>query len=383
MSEDYNAALREAWDSFCDRIKEAGHLAFRKETPDSPLVRATGVRYMARYIAKAVDHEINFADPLYPQLWHLQTPTNKSFGDNPDCTYHEGVVDGGHDYRVVGNRGTVAWVSFKVGDRVLHGRDLRTEWDGSFVIELSQTEKPGNWIKLDPGRQRIFFRQFFGHWDTEEPMRIRVERVDAEPPPPLTPRDIIDGLANAAKWLEQDSSYWPRWVDAFLENPNVFTQGVPKFTGGDGNETILGRTLAFCGWRIQPDEALVIDVRPPDCVYWNFEMGDRWWNSVDYRYRLSSLNSYQAERAPDGSVWLVVSHQDPKILNWLDTGGNIEGSVNQRWVETKDSPLPRAQLVRFSELDQVLPKELRRIGPEERREQLRRRKIGVDRRFPV
>jgi hypothetical protein len=104
---------------------------------------------------------------------------------------------------------------------------------------------------------------------------------------------------------------------------------------------------------------------------------------VDYRYRLSSLNSYQAERAPDGSVWLVVSHQDPKILNWLDTGGNIEGSVNQRWVETKDSPLPRAQLVRFSELDQVLPKELRRIGPEERREQLRRRKIGVDRRFPV
>jgi hypothetical protein len=31
----------------------------------------------------------------------------------------------------------------------------------------------------------------------------------------------------------------------------------------------------------------------------------------------------------------------------------------------------------------MLPANARRIGAEERREQLRRRKIGVDRRFPV
>ena len=390
MSEDYNAALLQAWDGFCDRVKAAGRLAFRDETPDSPLVRATGVRYMARYIAKALDHEVNFADPLYPQFWLLQTPTNKSFGDNPDCTYWVAWADGAHDYRIVGNRGSVAWVSFKVGDHVLHNHELKTEWDGSFVIELSATQKPGNWIRLDPGRQRVFVRQFFGVWDAEEPMRARIERLGAEPPPPLTPQEVIDGLGAAAKWLEEDSAWWPRWVDAFLEQPNTFTAGVPAFTrpaddpGWDGHQVALGRLLNFVGWRIQPDEALVIDVKPPaEFSYWNFELGDRWWNSVDYRYRLSSLNNHQAELAADGTIWAVVSHQDPKIANWLDTGGNIEGSVNQRWVDAKQSPLPRARLVKFAELDQVLPRELRRLSPEERREQLRRRKIGVDRRFPV
>ncbi|MBV9511542.1 MAG: hypothetical protein JO303_14820, partial [Caulobacteraceae bacterium] len=341
MPDDYNAALQEAWDSFCDRIKAAGRLAFRKETPDSPLVRAEGVRYMARYISKAMDNEFNFADPLYPQFWVLQTPTNKSFGDNPDCTYWVACADGGNDYRITGNRGTVSWVSFKVGDHVLHNHDLKTEWDGSFVIELSATKKPGNWIKLDPGKQRVFVRQFFGEWDTEEPMRARIERLDLDsPPPPLTPKQVIDGLAATAKWLEEDSAWWPRWVDSFLEHPNTFTSGVPAFTrpatdpGYDGNQALLGRLLNFVGWRIQPDEALVIDVKPPEvCTYWNFELGDRWWNSTDYRYRPSSLNCKQAELASDGTIWAVVSHQDPGIANWLDVGGNIEGSVNQRWVD--------------------------------------------------
>jgi len=383
MSDDHNAALHKAWDDFCDRVKAAGNLAFREKTPDSPLVRATGVRYMARYIAKALDRHVNYADPLHPQLWAMQSPVSKSFGDNPDCTYLEATLDGAYEYRIVGNRGTVAWVSFKAGDNVLHDADVKTEWDGAFVINVSATEKPGNWIKLDPGRQRLFIRQFFGHWDTEQPMRIRVERIGVQPPEPLTPAEVIDGLGKAATWLESDAPYWPEWVDAFHENVNVFTAGVPAFVGGDGQASVLGRELNFVGWKIQPDEALVIDVTPPECIYWNFEMADRWWNSVDYRYRLSSLNSYQAELADDGSAWVVVSHQDPKIRNWLDAGGNIEGAVNQRWVETTASPLPRARLVKFSELDEVLPKELRRLTPEDRAEQLRRRKIGVDRRFPV
>jgi len=385
VSDDYNAELQQAWDEFCDRIKAAGRLAFRSETPDAPLTRATGVRYMARYIAKALDHELNFADPLYPQFWHLQSPTNKSFGDNPDCTYLDAVVDGAHDYRIVGDRGTVAWVSFKAGGNVLHHHQLKTEWDGAFVVELSQTEKPGNWLKLDPGRQRVFLRQFFGEWDRERPMRVRIERVGADaPPPPLTPGEVIEGLRNAAEWMTTDSAYWPRWVDSFLETPNRFVAGVPKFVGNDGNSALLNRSLSFCGWRIQPDEALVIDVVPPACAYWNYELGDRWWNSVDYRYRLSSLNGHQAEAEPDGRVWAVVSHRDPGVWNWLDTGGNVEGSVNHRWVEAADTtPLPNARLVRFDALDQVLPPTVRRITAEERREQLRRRKIGVDQRFAV
>jgi len=385
VTEHHNVELSAAWDRFCDRVKQAGRLAFRDEPADTPLVRATGVRYMARYIAKALDHEVNFADPLYPQFWHLQTPTNKSFGDNPDCTYLDAVVDGAHDYRIVGHRGTVHWVSFKAGGNVLHDRDLKTEWDGSFVVTLSATEKTGNWLKLDPGLQRVFLRQFFGEWDSEEPMRVRIERVGADAPPPaLDPATLIRQLDAAATWLEEDSSKWPAWVDYYHRTPNRWVAGVPAFTCYDGNAALLNRALHFIGWIIRPDEALVIDVMPPaDCAYWNFELGDRWWKSVDYRYRLSSLNCRQAELAADGRIWLVVSHRDPGIANWLDTGSNVEGMVNQRWVEASDSPIPNARLVRFDALSDVLPGALRRLTAEERTEQLRRRKIGVDRRFAV
>jgi hypothetical protein len=57
--------------------------------------------------------------------------------------------------------------------------------------------------------------------------------------------------------------------------------------------------------------------------------------------------------------------------------------VNQRWVEAEDHPVPAARLVKVADLPPLLPSNARRISAEERREQLHRRKIGVDRRFPV
>jgi hypothetical protein len=59
------------------------------------------------------------------------------------------------------------------------------------------------------------------------------------------------------------------------------------------------------------------------------------------------------------------------------------GMVNQRWVESQEFPTPRTALVKVADLGRLLPPDARRITSEQRREQLRRRKIGVDRRFPV
>src|SRR5208282_3548195 len=129
-------ALKRAWEEFCDRIKGASSIVFRDTAP--PMDRATGIQYLSRYISKALAEKFEFADPLYPQFWQLQTPTNKSFGDNPDCTYHLAAIDSEHEYRIVGNRGTVSWVSFIVRGvepastvSAINNRDLKTERDGS------------------------------------------------------------------------------------------------------------------------------------------------------------------------------------------------------------------------------------------------------------
>jgi hypothetical protein len=386
-------ALAQAWEDFCDRIKAASSIVFRDTAPPTALDRATGIRYLSRYISKALAERFEFADPLYPQFWPLQTPTNKSFGDNPDCTYLMAAVDAEHTYRIVGNRGSVSWVSFNVRGlapastiSAINNRDLKTEWDGSFEIIVSP-QKPDapNWLRNGPGSARLLIRQFFGEWDTEEPMRIRVERVGQDkegPPAPLTPQRLITGLKDAADWMLEDAGRWVDWVDHYRDLPNRFVHTMPAWAG-DAAQSALNRSLQFCRWHIQPDEALLIEVTPPQCSWWNFELANYWWNSVDYRYRLSSLNGKQAVLEDDSSVRIAVAHVDPGIPNWLDTGGHCVGMINQRWVESEEFPTPRAALVKIAELPGILPPGGRRCTAEQRREQLRRRKIGVDRRFRV
>src|SRR3712207_3506903 len=79
--------LRRAWSDFCDRLKGAAELVFREEAPKTELDAAWGIRYLSRYIVRALAEELEFHDPLFPQLWILQRPTSKTFGDNPDCVY--------------------------------------------------------------------------------------------------------------------------------------------------------------------------------------------------------------------------------------------------------------------------------------------------------
>ncbi len=390
----FDADLKRAWEEFCDRIKSASSIVFRDTAPPTPLDRATGIQYLSRYISKALNQRLEFADPLYPQFWQLQTPTNKSFGDNPDCTYLVAPIDSEHSYRIAGNRGSVSWVSFIVrgvmpGSTVsaINNRDLKTQWDGSFEIIVSPHEQPPekNWLKNGPGAHQLFVREFFGEWDTEVPMTIRVERIGQEeegPPAPLTPQRLIRGLKETADWMIEDATRWVDWVDHYRDMPNRFVRTMPAWVG-DGAQAALGRTLQFCRWHIQPDEALLIEVTPPRCSYWNFELANYWWNSVDYRYRLSSLNGKQAVLEDDGSVRIAVSHADPGIPNWLDTGGHCVGMVNQRWVESEGFPTPSATLVKVADLSRMLPSNARRISNAQRKDQLRRRKIGVDRRFPV
>ena len=311
-----------------------------RTAPATALDRATGFQYLARYITKALHEKFEFDDPEHPQLWHLQTPTHKSFGDNPDCTYLVARIDGSHTYRIVGNRGTVRWVSFVAGGSAVNNADLETDWDGSFELWLSPDEHDGNWIRTAPGLDQVFIRQFFGSWDTEEPMRIRIERLGVDAPPePLTVDRLVEGLDRAVGWLVEDSNRWADWIDFYRDRPNEFVTGMPGWTA-DGAQAALGRLLHFCYWQVEPDEALVIRVTPPDCFYWNFELGNYWMNSADYRYRLSSLNSEQAVLEDDGSVVIVVSHRDPGIPNWLDTGGHTTGLMPQRWVEADESRTP-------------------------------------------
>ncbi len=395
----YDEMLKQAWDQFCDSLREAGELVFSDGAPSTPLDRAVGFRHVSRNISRALESTLEHTDPRFPNFRWNMTPTRKYGGDNPDSLYLKATIDGEHTYRIVGNRGSVKFIAVSVlrpeteTQRLdakfegsaeigrLLGDRIQTEWDGTFEIILSPDEHPGNWIKTAPEVGQVTIRQFFGDWERERPMTVRIERVGAEGemPPVQTPEGVAQGLRDAGGFLVNIVDYWMDWLDQYEGVENTY---VPRISGFKLGGTPGGESRQ-CRWRIQPDEVLLIEVVPPRAFWWNFELNNYWMNSVDYRYHLSSLNSEQAVLEEDGSLRIGVAHVDPGIANWLDTGGHIVGRVGNRWVQTEEAPIPSTRLVKLADLDSLLPPNARRITPEQRREQLRRRKIGVDRRFRV
>ena len=102
---------------------------------------------------------------------------------------------------------------------------------------------------------------------------------------------------------------------------------------------------------LAPDEALVIDFTPPECEYWNFQLNNHWMESLDYRYHRIDVNHHGAVPAEDGSVRLVVAHEDPGTANWLDTAGHARGTMCLRWIRADHHPDPRTQLVKRADLE--------------------------------
>ena len=117
-----------------------------------------------------------------------------------------------------------------------------------------------------------------------------------------------------------------------------------RLVGGDPNIVFqLG------AWELGRDDALVIDVTPPVCAYWNFQLGNIWAECLDKRRRIS-VNHVTAAYEPDGSVRLVVAHRDPGHPNWIDTAGHSHGIMGMRWVRAETHP---AATTRVASLDEA------------------------------
>ena len=99
-----------------------------------------------------------------------------------------------------------------------------------------------------------------------------------------------------------------------------------------------------------PDEALVVEATPPECDYWNFQLTNHWLESLDYRYFQVHVNKHTAAYEPDGSVRVVVAHEDPGVPNWLTTTGHAQGGMCWRWIRAVENPVPQTRVVKLEEL---------------------------------
>ena len=89
----------------------------------------------------------------------------------------------------------------------------------------------------------------------------------------------------------------------------------------------------------------MIELVPPDCDYWNLQIGNHWLESFDYMHHDTHVNHESAVAGPDGTVRIVVAHRDPGVPNWLDTAGHTRGALALRWVGASEIPEPATRVV--------------------------------------
>jgi hypothetical protein len=351
-----------AWRDFCRALERAGDALLQPGTPDDPFERAEGLRYLTRLLRAGLESHVESSDPRYPRFYQLANETIKIGNDNPDNLYHNANLSGAHRYRIEGRRGTVPYLSF-----ITYGGGYETdgsmrptgqldldpsacEPDGSFAITLACERQPRLWLPMQPHTKTMVVRQTFQDRSQETPASYRITCLDPDAPDTLRVADIEPALQRAAAFVAGTANLFVDWMRRFETHTNALPpndQALCQQAGGDANIHYHNSR-----WQLGPDEALLVEVTPPECTTWNLQLGNFWMESLDYRHHRIHVNKFTADYEADGSVRILIAHRDPgpRFPNWLDTCEHSQGAMLFRYVGASEYPAIATRVVRFADL---------------------------------
>ena len=393
--------IDELFDELLAAVQELRHRAVDDAAGDSRL-EAEGLRYVLRFLAAGIAVCVEHDDPAVPELTH-SIEDRMSWGlDNADCNYSYARVDGTGEYRISGNRGSARHIEFQIntghqgdGDfaswsavSALSGDELQADSDGTFELFIGGDERPANWMALTDEASFLLIRQYFNDWEIEQPAQMAMERLDiALPPVPMTESAFAGRLDLLIQWIRVGGICWADFSAGLRsgEPGDIAPFEVPDEASG-----LKGQAYGMGGWRCAPDEAIILTFEPPDCRLWSLSLCDRFWQSIDFADRQSSLNGSQATLTETGHFIGVISHHDPGVANWLDPGGETEGTIAVRYLFPDSIPAVSYRRIPLGGRDQydpgsmladALPTDTPRITPDERQATLRARRRAIHHRF--
>jgi len=337
-----------AWEEFCDNLKAAGASLMYLGTPRDAFDQAEGVRYLSRLTQAGLEAFVEFNDPAFPILRRMVHETIKMGADNPDNYYFNAQIDGrNYEYRITGKRNSVHYFGLftQNGDYGSTGglapcgqldhNEIEYEPDGSFEVILSKERKGKNWLKIEEETGLVIVRQTFFNRFEEVAAEFHIKNLDGrQAPDPITPAMVDEGLRMAGMFVGGASLIFARWANGFQKHTNklpLFDPSTSNAAGGDPNIIYY-----HSHWKLDPGQALVIEVKPPACDSWNFQLNNYWMESLDYRYFNICINKATATYESDGRVKVIVAHTDPGLPNWINTCGHYQGTMCWRWYRLKE-----------------------------------------------
>jgi len=350
-------ASRQAFDELLDLLRQIGETHFRAERGIlDEGATAEGYRYLAHLLAAGIEQHVE-GDPARPTFLRIVSPQRKVLGDNPDALYYWARIDGARSYRIHGTLGDAVYTSITVHgadpaggsmERVIAAvsdRDLSPEYE----IVLSPERRGGTWLRLEPDATSVITRHYYERpvsiaCEVNVPVPVHIEPLEPPPPPPpLDDATMAARLRALAGFVRGNTLGMPPPGQgpayAFVSRvPNVLPRPASFGESGVAAWGAVDIHYAMAPFLLQPDQMLVMEGRLPPCRFANVMLWNMHLQTLEYRFRRTSLSRAQMQLSPDGGFRIVVAHRDPGVPNWLDTEGHVLGLVFWRFVLPETEP---------------------------------------------
>ena len=333
----------EGWNLVRTMLDDLGTQIQAEAETDLELIE--GLRVLARVTALSAEVSLD-VDPEKPWFFSMDTEARYVGGPNPDGEYHLAMIDGKRGYRIRGKRNSVAYLGFQVLAGVgltprrqavyVGDRQLQLDTDGGFELILSPAEQPGQWVQIPSDASAIIVRQYVGDRGAEELATFEIDPLEAPGAVPVpTDAGIGEALTGLAWTIMKLATLHKTIKPELLTMPNELVTAEAAVLGSA--DTTPDNLYMIGTFRLEPNQALVVDFVPPQSRYWSCTLENIWHECLEPRRRRSSITNVHAEEK-DGRVRLVISGTDPGVPNWLDTGGRHRGFVVLRWLDGAAAP---------------------------------------------
>lgn len=352
------SASDQAWDGLLAMLADL--TAVVREDAVDDRERREGYRVLGRVLALCSELTLD-VDPEVPRFFPMTTAMRQVGGPNPDGEYDLCSIQPGRGYRVTGTRGTVTYLGFQVmagtgltprrQATYVSDRDLQVDAEGRFSFVLSPTD-PGTgepWVEVPEDASAIVVRQYVADRGAEALASYDVRQLaPAAKVEPISDQELADQLIGFA-WTAYKLMTLHRTVLPDL--PSRPHQLVTAEAAALGSENTTPDNLYMLGcFDLEPDQAWVLDVRPPETRYWSATLESIWHECLEPGRTTSSGTLAHFAPRDDGTVRLVVAGRDPGVPHWLDTGGRRRGFLTLRWL---DNPQPPQVETAVTTIDEV------------------------------
>ena len=312
---------------------------------------AEGYSSMLDLLAVGLDCYIQNS-PDEPRFVSLISPTRKIGGDNADALYYFAPLNPGKGYRIRGTMGGAIYLAFTVygGEtpKKFHivsnasTPGIRVDADGRFDVHIAADapERNGNVVATDATANCVIVRRYY-----LDKARMKSEpgeqEITPDEPPAASPLLSGDEMGKRIRNLEQFLRGWFGISPIPLPPiPPAYNRMTPprQASADTGHWSTPDNMHSFGFFRVKDNEALVIEGRSPECLYWSVHLWNPYLQTYDYAHHPCALNSTEVELKDDGSWALWVSHRDPGHPNWISTTGHPRGFVYFRWLKSQTTP---------------------------------------------